>query len=308
MAHSIGTPAFWTAFIVVVLVLLSVDLGVFHRKAHAVNIREALFWSTAWIVLSLSFGTWVYREFGRQSGLEFLSGYLIEYALSVDNIFVFVLIFSYFRVPARLHHRVLFWGILGALIMRAAFIMAGAALIHTFHWVIYIFGAFLIGSGAKIIFQGETEVEPERNPVVKLFRRAVPMVSGYESGHFLIRHKGKLAATPLALVLVTVEVTDLVFATDSIPAIFGVTGDTFIIYTSNVCAILGLRSLYFLLAAVMNRFAYLDTGLGIVLAFIGIKMLVSGFYVISIEWSLAFVAFILASAVAASLLWPPKNP
>ena len=311
MAHSIGTPLFWTSFIVAVLVLLSIDLGVFQRNAHAVTVREATVWSLVWILLSLSFGTWIYVSFGssgKQFGLEFFAGYLIEYALSVDNIFVFILIFSYFGVPPRLHHRVLFWGILGALLMRATFIIAGAALISAFHWVLYIFGAFLVFTGAKILRQGDAEVEPQRNPVVRLFQRLVPMASGYESGRFFLRHKGKIVATPLALVLVTVEATDLVFATDSIPAIFGVTNDPFIVYTSNVCAILGLRSMYFLLAAVVRRFAYLGAGLGIVLMFIGIKMLISGYYSIPIGYSLAIVGAILAGATALSLLFPPKKP
>ena len=191
MAHSIGTPIFWTSFILVVLVLLSVDLGVFNRRAHAVTVKEALSWSIVWIVLSLSFGTYIYTAFGKQYGLEFFAGYLIEYALSVDNIFVFILIFSYFAVPARFHHRVLFWGILSALIMRATFIVAGAALISAFHWIIYIFGAFLVFTGIKILRQGDAEVEPQRNPVVRLFQRFVPMTSGYDSGKFFQRHAGK---------------------------------------------------------------------------------------------------------------------
>jgi tellurite resistance protein TerC len=307
MVHSIGTPVFWTAFVAVVLVLLSLDLGIFHRKAHAVTIREALFWSLTWIILSLSFGIWVFHTFGRQNGLEFFTGYLIEYALSIDNVFVFILIFSYFKVPVTLHHRVLFWGILGALLMRASFICAGAIVISTFHWVLYLFGAFLLFTGIKILRQGDTEVEPERNPVVRLFQRFVPMASGYESQRFFLRKAGKLTATPLALVLVTVEATDLVFATDSIPAIFGVTQDPFIVYTSNVCAILGLRSMYFLLAAVIPRFVYLGPGLGLVLGFIGIKMLVSGVYVIPTGLSLGVVAAILAGAVVLSLLFPSKG-
>ncbi len=306
--HSIGTPEFWTLFIVVVLLLLSIDLGVLHRKAHAVSFKEALCWSTVWVLLSLSFGVWVYRSFGKQYGLEFFTGYLIEYALSVDNVFVFIIIFSYFGVPPKLHHRVLFWGILGALLMRATFILVGAALIASFHWVIYIFGAFLVFTAFKILRQGDAEVKPERNPAVKLFQKLVPMVSGYESEKFFTRHLGRLVATPLALVLVTVEATDVVFAVDSIPAIFGVTRDPFIVYTSNVCAILGLRSMYFLLAAVIPRFAYLGTGLGIVLMFIGIKMLIGGLYAIPIGFSLAVVAAILAGAVVLSLLHPPKKP
>jgi tellurite resistance protein TerC len=307
MAHSIGTPFFYASFILIVLVLLSVDLGIFHRHAHAVSVREATIWSFVWIFLSLSFGVWIYRNSGAQYGLEFFAGYLIEYALSVDNIFVFILIFSYFAVPANLHHRVLFWGILSALVMRASFIVAGAALIHAFHWVIYLFGVFLIATGGKILRQGEPEVEPQRNPVVKLFQRIVPMTSGYGPGKFFMTDQGKLKATPLALVLVTVEVTDLVFATDSIPAIFGVTSDPFIVYTSNICAILGLRSMYFLLSAVVNRFAYLGTGLGIVLIFIGAKMVASGVYTIPITVSLAIVAVILAVTIIISLVWPPKK-
>jgi tellurite resistance protein TerC len=307
MPHSIGTPIFWTAFVAVVLFLLSLDLGIFHRHAHAVRVREALSWSLVWILLSLSFGAWVYRAFGKQYGLEFFAGYLIEYALSVDNVFVFIIIFSYFNVPTRLHHRVLFWGILGALLMRATFILAGAALISSFHWIIYIFGAFLVFTGAKILKQGDAQIEPSRNPAVRLFQRLVPMTSDFHGGKFLLRQHGKTVATPLALVLVTVEATDLIFATDSIPAIFGITSDPFIVYTSNVCAILGLRSMYFLLAAVVNRFAYLGTGLGIVLMFIGVKMLVSGIYPIPIGWSLGIVAAILVGATALSLLCPPKK-
>jgi tellurite resistance protein TerC len=306
MIDSIATPLFWAMFTGIVLFLMALDLGLFHRKAHAVGIKEALIWSLVWIALSIGFGSWIYREFGSQAGLEFFTGYLIEYSLSVDNVFVFVLIFSYFAVPAKLHHRVLFWGILGALIMRAFFILAGAVLMEKFHWMIYLFGAFLVFTGFKILRQGDTEVEPERNPIVRISQRIVPMSSGYESCGFFVRKCGKLLATPLALVLVTVETTDLVFATDSIPAIFGVTRDPFIVYTSNICAILGLRSMYFLLAAVINRFAYLGTGLGIVLMFIGLKMLVSGYYPIPISLSLGIVASILLGSVILSLFMPPQ--
>ncbi len=305
--HSIGTPTFWTLFVGVVLLLLSIDLGVFQRHAHAVKVREATIWSLVWIILSVCFGAWVYRTFGHQYGLEFFTGYLIEYALSVDNVFVFIIIFSYFGVPAKLHHRVLFWGILTALLLRASFIVAGAALISAFHWIIYVFGAFLVFTGFKILRQGDAEVEPERNPIVKLFQRIVPMTAGYESENFFVLQRRRVLATPLALVLVTVEATDLVFATDSIPAIFGVTRDPFIVYTSNVCAILGLRSMYFLLSAVIRRFTYLGAGLGIVLIFIGFKMLIAGFYAIPIGLSLSIVAAILAGSVAFSLLFPPKK-
>jgi tellurite resistance protein TerC len=307
MAHSIGTPVFWTSFIAVILILLSIDLGIFNRRAHEVTVKEATIWSLVWIVLSCSFGVWVYRAFGKQYGLEFFTGYLIEYALSVDNVFVFIIIFSYFSVPRRYHHRVLFWGILSALIMRATFIVAGAALIGAFHWILYLFGAFLVFTGAKILKQGETEVEPEHNPAVRLFRRIVPMSSGYEAGRFFAKEGTKVVATPLALVLVTVEFTDLMFATDSIPAIFGVTNDPFIVYTSNICAILGLRSMYFLISSVIQRFTYLGMGLGLVLMFIGIKMLVSGFYPIKIGWSLTIVALILAGSILISILFPKKK-
>ncbi len=307
MTISAGTPLFWVVFIAVVLVLLALDLGVFHRRARAVRPREAMLWSLIWVTLSLGFGTWIYFHLGSHKGLEFFTGYLIEYALSVDNVFVFVLIFSYFAVPPHLHHRVLFWGILGALVMRAAFITIGAALLHAFHWVIYVFGAFLIYTGIKIFRHGDTKVEPERNPVVRVFRRMVPMVAHYGSGGFLARHGGRWLATPLAVVLVTVESTDVVFALDSIPAIFAITTDPFIVYTSNVCAILGLRSMYFLLAVVVNRFAYLGTGLGVVLMFVGAKMMLTDVYKIPIAVSLGVVAAIIVVSVAASLLWPPRN-
>jgi tellurite resistance protein TerC len=303
MTHSIANPWFFVAFLAVVLVLLVVDLGVFHRKAHAVTLKEALGWSIVWVLLSVLFGSWVYVRFGAQAGLEFFTGYLIEYSLSVDNIFVFVLIFSYFAVPPKLHHRVLFWGILGALIMRGCFIFAGTVLMHAFHWIIYVFGAFLVFTGVKILQQkGETEVRPERNPIVRFFRRILPMTSGYEEGVFFLRQGTKFVATPLALVLITVETTDLVFAVDSIPAIFGVTQDWFIIFTSNICAILGLRSMYFMLAAVIDRFVYLGMGLGIVLVFVGVKMLLGDIYPISIELSLIVVAAILGCSVFLSLV------
>jgi len=308
MTHSVANPWFFAAFLAVVLVLLAIDLGFFQRKAHAVSVKEALVWSAFWVLLSVLFGSCVFLKLGSRPGLEFFTGYLVEYALSVDNIFVFIMIFSYFAVPARLHHRVLFWGILGALIMRGGFILAGVQLIQAFHWVLYLFGAFLIFSGIKILRQkGDTQVEPERNPVVRLFQRIVPMTSGYSDGAFFLKQAGKFVATPLALVLVTVETTDLIFAFDSIPAIFGVTTDWFIVLTSNICAILGLRSMYFLLAAVIDRFAYLGTGLGIVLSFIGVKMLLGDIYPIGIETSLLVVAAILACSVVLSFVRPPKG-
>lgn len=306
MTHSTANPAFWMAFFAVVLLLMAVDLGLFHKRAHAVRVREALLWTATWIAISLTFGAGVYFYFGSQKGIEFFAGYTIEYALSVDNLFVFVLLFSYFAVPAQLHHRVLFWGILGALLLRLAFILIGTALIARFHWIMYVFGAFLVFTGARILREKETEVEPEKNPVVRFFRRMLPMVSGYDTGGFYVRHSGKVFFTPLMLVLVAVETTDLVFATDSIPAVFGVTTDPFIVYTSNVCAILGLRSVYFLLAAAIGRFAYLGIGVGLVLIFIGVKMLVGIAYEVSTGLSLCVVAVILAGSIVISLVRPPQ--
>lgn len=301
MTGSVGTPLFWGAFLAGVAVLLALDLGVVHRAARVESLRQALLWSAAWVAVSVAFGIWVYLRLGRQAGLEFFAGYLIEKALSVDNIFVFVLIFSYFAVPVRLHHKVLFWGILGALVMRAGFIVAGTALIRTFHWVIYLFGAFLLYSGFKILTQGDKKVEPQRNPLVRRLQRFLPMSTDYAGEGFFVRQGHRIVASPLVLVLVTVETTDIVFAVDSIPAVFGVTTDPFIVYTSNVCAILGLRALYFVLAAVIDRFVYLGAGLGVVLMFIGAKMLLSGILAIGIEVSLSVVAAVLAISIALSL-------
>ena len=262
MPATVGTPLLWGAFTLFVLCLLALDLGVFHRKAHAVGPREALGWSLFWIALALLFNAGVVWWFGAQRGLEFLTGYLIEKALSVDNIFVFLVIFSYFSVPAAYQHRVLFWGILGAIIFRVIFILAGAALLAAFHWVIYVFGGLLILTAVRIVRARDEEVHPERNPLLRLVRRVVPVVSTYQGARFFVRAGGRLMATPLLLVLVVVEATDIVFAIDSIPAIFAVTGDAFIVYTSNIFAILGLRALFFLLAGVLTRFQYLKIGLG----------------------------------------------
>ncbi len=304
-AASIGSPLLWGLFLAALLVILALDLGVFHREEHVISTREAAIWTVTWIALSLAFGGWVWWRFGTRAGLEFLTGYLIEYALSVDNIFVFVVIFSYFAVPAKYQHRVLFWGILGALVMRGVFIGLGAALVSRFHWVIYVFGAFLIFTGIKIMAQRETAVHPERNPVVRLFRRFVPISAHYDGKRFFTRENGRLLATPLLLVLVVVEVTDVVFAVDSIPAIFAVTHDPFIVFTSNIFAILGLRSLYFLLAGMMSKFLYLKVGLGLVLVFVGAKMLTADLFHVPVQLSLGVVIALLAAAVAASLLWPP---
>lgn len=303
-----GSPLLWTLFIVLILVVLVVDLGVFHRREHAVRTREAAAWTVFWIGLSLAINLWIYFEYGKRPGLEFLTGYLIEYALSVDNIFVFIVIFRYFAVPKQYQHRVLFWGILGAMVMRGLFIGLGAALISRFEWILYLFGIFLLATGVRVLTHAETEVHPERNPVVNLFRRLVPITREYHGKHFVWRQEGMLMATPLLLVLVVVEATDVVFAVDSIPAIFGITRDPFLIFTSNICAILGLRALYFLLAGMMDQFHHLKFGLGAVLVFIGVKMLIADLYHMPIELSLGVVVALLASGVVASLVWPKSSP
>jgi tellurite resistance protein TerC len=291
----------WAGFNLFILAMLALDLGVFHRKAHEVSIREATVWSVVWVTLALVFnaGLWFFR--GSEPAIQFLTGYLIEKSLSVDNIFVIALIFSYFAVPSIYQHRVLFWGILGALVMRAAFILAGAALLAKFHWVIYVFGAFLILTGIKMALYRNQEMDPGTNPVLKLVRRLIPVTHEYRENHFFVREKGVLMATPLFLVLVLVETTDLIFAVDSIPAIFAVTNDPFIVYTSNVFAILGLRSLYFVLAGVIQKFVYLKLGLAGVLVFVGAKMALVDVYKIPSAVSLGVIAAILALSVIASL-------
>ena len=296
----------WVGFTVFVLGMLALDLGVFHRKAHAVSIREATTWSIVWIGLALAFNLVLYVYRGPEVGIQFLTGYLIEKSLSVDNIFVFVLIFSYFSVPAMYQHRVLFWGILGALVMRAIFIAVGAALLSAFHWIIFVFGGFLIYTGIKMAVARTEGIHPESNPVVRLFKRFMPVTAEYHGQNFFVRHAGKLAATPLFVVLLLVESSDLLFALDSIPAIFAVTTDPFIVYTSNVFAILGLRALYFLLAGVMDRFRYLKPGLAAVLIFVGFKMVIAEWYKIPTHYSLAVIGTILAVAVAASL-WTTRR-
>jgi tellurite resistance protein TerC len=300
------------AFGSLVLVLLAVDLGVFNRKAHEVGMREAARWSVMMVALAMAFNFGVFHFAGRGPGLEFLTGYLIELALSVDNIFVFVLLFTYFRVPPKHQHRVLFWGVLGALAMRGSMIAAGAFLITRFHWVIYVFGAFLVFTGIRMATQDELEIEPEANPVLKLVRRVIPVSPYYSGQHFFTRMdvRGRLrrAATPLFVVLVLVETTDLIFAVDSIPAVFAVTRDPFIVYTSNVFAILGLRSMYFLLAGVVEKFRFLKLGLSAVLVFIGAKMLATAFhYEVPIGISLAVVGGLLGLSVVASLVIPEKE-
>lgn len=290
------------AFNIFVLLMLVLDLGVFHRKAHAVTIKEAAIWSIIWIVLALLFNGGVFIVAGYTPGLEFSAGYLIERALSFDNIFVFLIILSYFGVPGHLQHRVLFWGIIGALITRSLFIAVGAALISRFEWVLYIFGAILVYSGIKMMFEKGTEVHPERNIFIRFAQRFLPLTSDYGPGTFTVRSGGKLFFTPLIVVLLAVETTDVIFAVDSIPAVFGVTRDPFIAYSSNIFAILGLRATYFLLAGVMDTFYYLSHGLSLVLLFIGVKMLLGEFLHIPVGVSLAVVATILVIAIVASLL------
>ena len=294
----------WVIFNIFVLGMLALDLLVFHRKAHAVSLREALSWSAVWIALALIFNVGIYYLWGSEKALEFLAGYLIEKSLSVDNIFVFIMIFSYFAVPAIYQHRILFWGILGALIMRAIFIAAGAALLSAFHWIIYIFGGFLIITGIKMFFAGEEKIEPEKNPAVLLLRRFMPITNEFHGQRFFVRIDQRLWATPLFVVLVVIETTDVIFAVDSIPAIFAITMDPFIVYTSNIFAILGLRALYFLLAGIMDMFRYLKVGLSFVLCFVGVKMMLVDFYKIPIGVSLGVVAGILAISILASLVKP----
>jgi tellurite resistance protein TerC len=299
----------WLGFGLFIVLMLVLDLGLLNRKAHSITYREASVWSAVWVTLALLFSGIVFRFMGTEKGLEFLTGYLIELTLSVDNLFVFLLVFSYFQVPAKFQHRVLFWGVLGALVMRLTMIFLGAALIHKFSWVIYVFGAFLVYTGLKMFRQQETEINPEQNPIVRFVTRFVPIVRHYEGEKFFTRAGGRRTGTLLLLVLVIVEATDLVFAVDSIPAIFAVTRDAFIVYTSNVFAILGLRSLYFLLAGVVERFHYLKIGLAIVLTFIGLKMIVMHAELIQIPIiiSLGVVALVLIGSVIASLMWPKQT-
>jgi tellurite resistance protein TerC len=298
----------WIGFNAFVLAMLAVDLLIFHKEAHEVRVREAATWSVIWIALALLFGVGVSHFMGREAGLEYFAGYLIEKALSVDNIFVFILIFSFFRVPPRYQHRVLFWGILGALLMRGAMIAAGAYLIQQFHWIMYVFGAFLVFTGVRMATHREHDLDPESSLAIRLIRRLVPITSEYHGQQFFVReHVGqvsRLVATPLFVVLVLVETTDLIFAVDSIPAIFAITQEPFIVYSSNVFAILGLRALYFLLADVIDRFHYLKVGLSVVLVFVGLKMLAMDLYKVPIGVSLGVIVVVLGVSVAASWLWP----
>ncbi len=300
----------WVAFNAAVLAVLAIDLGIFHRDAREVTLREATGWTITWVSLALLFNLGIYFTLGGEKALEFLTGYLIEQALSVDNIFVFVLIFSFFSVPPRYQHRILFWGILGALLLRGAMIGGGTYLIHRFDWILYVFGAFLVFTGVRMAFASEEGLEVEANPVVRLVRRFLPVTKRYYGQHFVVSapvgRGRRWIATPLLVVLLMVETTDVIFAVDSIPAIFSITTDPFIVYTSNVCAILGLRSLYFLLAGIVGTFRFLQLGLSVVLVFVGVKMLIAPWWHVPIGASLAVVAGVLAAAIGASLLFPQE--
>jgi len=295
---------FWIGFNVFVVAMLVLDLGVFHRRSHAIKIKEALIWSGVWVSLALLFNLGIYFAKGPHAALQFLTGYLIEQSLSVDNLFVFLLILSYFHVPTQYQHKVLFWGILGAVVMRVVFIITGITLIQKFHWIIYIFGGFLILSGIKLALQEDKEIHPEKNPVLKLFRRFMPVTKNYRNGDFFVRVNKKYLATPLFIVLLVIETTDVMFALDSIPAILAITTDPFIAYTSNVFAILGLRSIYFALAGVMQLFHYLRYGLCIILVFVGAKMLLSNVYKVPVEVALGVIAGVLLISVIASIVKP----
>lgn len=292
----------WAGFFALVLAMLAVDLGISRRRGGEMPLRSAAIWTAVWIGMALLFNIGIYFWRGTEPALEFFTAYLIEKALSVDNLFVFVLIFSMFGVPVLYQRRVLFWGVLGALVMRGIFIAAGAALLHRFHWLMYVFGAFLIFTAIKLALGGETEIKPERNPVIRLFRKIMPVTEHFDGERFFVRHGAQLMATPLFLVLLIVESTDLVFAVDSIPAVLAVTQDPFLVYTSNVFAILGLRALYFLLAGAMTKFHYLKLGLSMILGFVGIKMLIAEFFKIPVALSLGVIAGVLIIAVVASLM------
>jgi tellurite resistance protein TerC len=302
--ESVGTPFLWSVFLAAFASVLALDL-VFFRGARTVPMPKAAAWTAFCVSLALAFDGWIWWSFGSRPGLEFLTGYLVEYALSVDNLFVFLVIFSFFSVPPQYQRRALFWGILGAIVLRGAFIVAGTALIHRFHWMIYVFGAFLVWTGVKLLYAGDESFEVETNPAVRLARRFLPVTGRYHAEKFFVRIDGRWMATPLFLVLVVIDIVDVVFAVDSIPAVFGVTKDPFLVFTSNMFAILGLRALYFLLADFMNRFHYLKYGLGLVLAFVGAKMIAAAWVDIPVGISLGVIVLLLGGSVAASFLFPP---
>ncbi len=297
----------WIGFNVFILAMLALDLGVFHRKSHEVSVREALTWTCIWITLSMLFNLFIYYYFDKSKALEFFTGYLIEKSLSVDNIFVIILIFSYFKVPLAYQHKVLFWGILGALVMRIIFILLGVELIHRFHWLIYIFGGFLLVTGIRMLTSGDVKIDPEKNPVIRFARKVFPVTNHFERDRFFVKKEGKRWATPLFLVVILIETTDLIFAVDSIPAILAISDDSFIVYTSNVFAILGLRSLYFALAGIETYFRYLKYGLSAILVFVGIKMCLTDLFKIPTEVSLILIGFILMIAMVASRILPHQN-
>ena len=298
----------WIVFGVVILTMLILDLGVINRQAHVVKLKEAALWSSAWIALALGFSGLVAFRLGSEKAFEFLTGYVIEESLSVDNLFVFLVIFSYFRVPREYEHKVLFWGIVGVLITRGIFVTAGVALVHQFYWALYVFGLILIATAIKLVTQREKEVKPEKNPIVKLFRKLMPVTEAYEGSKFMVKRNGRITATPLLVVLIMIESTDILFAVDSVPAVLGITHDPFIVYTSNIFAILGLRSLFFLLSGIMGLFHHLRYGLALILGFVGVKLLIADFYKIPVGMTLGVVAFLLTISIAASLIWPERKP
>jgi tellurite resistance protein TerC len=297
----------WISFGVLILTLLALDIGVFNRRAHEVKLKEALLWSAFWIILALIFNIVVYFLKGPESAVQFFTAYLVEKSLSVDNLFVFLMIFSFFQVPHKYQHKVLFLGILGALVLRFVFIIAGIALITKFHWTIYIFGGILIYSGFKMIREKDKEIHPEKNPVITLFRKIMPVTKTYFEGKFFVRQEARWVATPLFIVLLAIETSDVVFAVDSIPAVLAISQDSFIVFTSNIMAILGLRALYFALVGVMKIFHYLHYGLALILMFVGLKMSLAEFYKISIYESLLFIFFILTVSIIASVITPKKQ-
>ncbi|MCE7863212.1 MAG: TerC family protein [Bacteroidetes bacterium CHB5] len=297
----------WTGFNAFVLGMLALDLGVFHKKSHTVSVREALTWTGVWVTLALFFNLFVYFYFGEELAVEFFTGYLIEKSLSVDNIFVIIMIFSYFQVPREYQHKVLFWGILGALVMRVIFIFSGIELIHRFHWLIYIFGGFLIFTGVRMLTGGEQKFDPEKNPIMKISRKLFSITPTFDGDNFFTRRDGKTWVTPLFLVVIMIETTDLIFAVDSIPAILAISEDPFIVYTSNVFAILGLRSLYFALSGIEKYFHYLKFGLSAILVFVGTKMCIMDFYKIPVAISLIIIVFVLTIAMIASVLFPKRE-
>lgn len=301
------TALLWTAFNIFVITMLAIDLGIFHRKSHEVSVREALTWTSVWITLAMFFNLFIYYYYDKDKALEFFTGYLIEKSLSVDNIFVIILIFSYFKVPSAYQHKVLFWGILGALVMRVIFILTGVELIHRFHWLIYIFGGFLVYTGIRMLTAGDLKIDPEKNPVIKLARKIMPITPSFVGDQFFVKQDSKTWATPLFLVVILIETTDLIFAVDSIPAILAISDDSFIVYTSNVFAILGLRSLYFALAGIEKYFKYLKYGLSTILVFVGVKMCITDIFKIPIEVSLIIIGFTLMIAMVSSRLFPGKQ-